>query len=81
MRKTLAEKFDWIMNESGVSVKIINAPRRIDGEWDMYWKWTTIGHPGESDIDHSEWPGFDNIDDCIDDLIYQIENNRLNKEE
>lgn len=68
LKKKLSKVF-----KSGYSIKFQNVVRRKDGEWHNRIIWEHIQLPNSIIIGGSEWFGFEDIEDCVDDCLKYLE--------
>lgn len=69
----LKEKLNLVFN-SGRSFIIQNVVKRIDGEWEERIIWEEVQLPGNRVISSCEWNGFEDIEDCADDILKYMQN-------
>ena len=69
----LKEKFNLIFN-SGRSFIFQNVIKRTDGEWVGRIIWEEVQLPGNRVISTCEWHGFNDIEDCVDDILTYLQN-------
>jgi len=75
---TTAEKANKVF-QSGFAFRIWNKPVKFDQIWDIRIFWAHMEYDGKSQLTlNKNSEGFKDIDDCLDDMLQYIENQRKN---
>ena len=72
---TTANKFDKVM-QCGLEFQIYNKPVQHDYLWDIKVFWREM--QGTEILKNCNPKGFDDIDDCLDDMLQYLENHDKN---